>query len=78
VDSLAITFPLDEIVRRVLEALPPQAPEPMWMTRKAAAAYLSLGVSTLEKDKSVPCHRYGDRVLYNREELDRWALALSA
>ena len=43
-----------------------------WLTREAAARYLSLPVSRLEKDKAIPCHREGRRVLYHREELDTY------
>jgi excisionase family DNA binding protein len=47
-----------------------------WMTRKEAAEYLRLPLSRLEKDRSVPCHRDGGRVLYNRHELDEHFLRL--
>jgi hypothetical protein len=43
-----------------------------WMDREAAARYLSLPVSRLEKDKAIPRHREGRRVLYHREELDAY------
>lgn len=46
-----------------------------WLTRAAAAEYLSVPVSRLEKDRTVPCHRWEGRVLYNRDELDEWLLA---
>jgi hypothetical protein len=51
----------------VLEELGNSSP---WLTREAAARYLSLPVSRLEKDKQIPCHREGRRVLYHRDELD--------
>ena len=41
-----------------------------WMTRVQAATYLSLPLSRLEKDRRIPCHRDGGRVLYHRDELD--------
>ena len=41
-----------------------------WLTRAQAASYLSLPVSRLEKDRAIPCHRDGRRVLYHRDELD--------
>jgi excisionase family DNA binding protein len=41
-----------------------------WMTRRGAASYLGLPVSRLEKDRRIPCHRDGRRVLYHRDELD--------
>jgi hypothetical protein len=49
--------------------------QPVWMTREQAAEYLSVPKSRLEKDKSVPAHRWDGRVLYNRPELDEWLLA---
>ncbi len=45
-----------------------------WLTRKQAAAYLGVPASRLEKDKTVPAHRWDGRVLYNRGELDEWLL----
>lgn len=45
-----------------------------WLTRDAAAAYLGLPVSRLEKDREIPVHRDGRRVLYNRDELDTFFL----
>ena len=45
-----------------------------WLTRAQAAEYLSLPVSRLEKDRTIPCHREGRRVLYHRNELDEWLL----
>jgi excisionase family DNA binding protein len=47
-----------------------------WMTRTEAAAYLRFPVSRLEKDRRIPCHRDGGRVLYHRAELDAHFLAL--
>lgn len=41
-----------------------------WLTRAQAATYLSLPLSRLEKDRRIPCHRDGRRVLYHRDELD--------
>jgi hypothetical protein len=43
-----------------------------WLDREAAAGYLSLPVSRLEKDKSIPAHRVGRRILYNSHELDAY------
>ncbi len=45
-----------------------------WLTRVQAAAYLSVPLSRLEKDKTVPAHRWDGRVLYHRAELDEWLL----
>ena len=41
-----------------------------WLTRAQAATYLALPVSRLEKDRAIPCHRDGRRVLYHCDELD--------
>jgi hypothetical protein len=43
-----------------------------WLDRKAAAAYLSVPLSRLEKARDVPSHRWDGRVLYSRDELDEW------
>jgi excisionase family DNA binding protein len=43
-----------------------------WMTRKQAAEYVGLPLSRLEKDRTIPCHRDGRRVLYHRDELDAY------
>jgi hypothetical protein len=43
-----------------------------WLDRKAAAAYLGVPVSRLEKAREVPSHRWDGRVLYSRGELDEW------
>lgn len=47
-----------------------------WRTRRQAAEYLGLPLSRLEKDRTLPCHRDGGRVLYHRAELDAHFLAL--
>jgi excisionase family DNA binding protein len=60
------------IEERVLEQLGEGSP---WLDRGAAASYLSLPVSRLEKDKAIPCHRDGRRVLYHRDELDAYLRA---
>jgi hypothetical protein len=46
-----------------------------WMTRPQAAEYLSMPLSRLEKDKTVPSHRWDGRVLYHRDELDAFVLS---
>ena len=46
-----------------------------WLTRGEAAEYLGLPLSRLEKDRRIPCHRDGGRVLYHRDELDAHFLA---
>jgi excisionase family DNA binding protein len=79
-DHLALTLSdeaLEAIAARaaelVIEKLGSQNGSP-WMTRPQAADYLALPVSRLEKDRTIPCHRDGRRVLYHRDELDRFLL----
>ena len=76
-DELLVALPsaaLEQIAARaaeiVLEQLG-QEPGSPWMTRARAAAYLGLPASRLEKDKTIPVHRDGRRVLYRRDELNR-------
>jgi hypothetical protein len=49
-----------------------------WLTRAQAAAYLNVPTSRLEKDRTVPAHRWDGRILYNRAELDAWLTELSS
>jgi hypothetical protein len=42
-----------------------------WLTRSQAAEHLHVPVSRLEKDRSLPFHRWDGRVLYHREEIDQ-------
>jgi excisionase family DNA binding protein len=74
-DRLALTLSaeaLEELVQRVagvvVERL--ERDRSPWLSRAEAAAYLHLPVSRLEKDRRIPCHRDGRRVLYHRDELD--------
>ena len=46
-----------------------------WLDRRAAAAHLGVSISRLEKDRTVPSHRWEGRVLYHRAELDEWLLS---
>jgi len=43
-----------------------------WMTRAEVAEYLHMPVSRLEKRRDVPCYRDGRRIIYRRDEVDRW------
>ena len=62
---------LEEIALRVAEILSESgATSSPWMTRKEAAEYLHLPLSRVEKDRTIPCHRDGGRILYHRDELD--------
>jgi excisionase family DNA binding protein len=77
-DLLALSLPaeiVDAIAARaaelVLEQLGRTNGSP-WMTRPQAAEYLGLPLSRLEKDRAIPCHREGRRVLYRRDELDAY------
>lgn len=47
-----------------------------WLDRPGAAGYLGVTLSRLEKDRTVPCHRWDGRVLYHRGELDGWLLGM--
>jgi excisionase family DNA binding protein len=78
-EPLALTLPpeaLEAIAARaaelVLERLGQTNGASPWMTRAQAAAYLGLPLSRLEKDRRIPNHRDGRRVLYHRGELDRY------
>ena len=61
-----------EVVGRVKADLGETSP---WMTRQQAADYLSVPVSRLEKDRSVPAHRWDGRVMYHRGVLDTFLQA---
>ena len=65
---------LAELVADRLSGVP--AGSSPWLDRKAAAIYLGVSVSRLEKDRTVPSHRWEGRVLYHRVELDEWLLAM--
>jgi excisionase family DNA binding protein len=69
----AVDALIEHVVECVLERLGRENGSP-WLTRAQAASYLSLPVSRLEKDRRIPCHREGRRVLYHRDELDQWML----
>ncbi len=76
-DPIPITIPaeaVEELVERVTEAVFERLGREgsPWMTRQEAARYLSLPTSRLEKDRRVPCHRDGRRILYHRDELDAY------
>jgi excisionase family DNA binding protein len=71
---------LEAIAQRTAEIIlnHTQYQQPGWMTRQQAAEYLSVPLSRLEKDRTLPSHRWGGRVLYNRGELDEYLLGLEA
>lgn len=81
--GLTLSIPAD-----TLEAIAQRAAEiilnhneyqqPAWLTRQQAAEYLSVPLSRLEKDRTLPSHRWGGRVLYNRDELDEYLLGSEA
>lgn len=60
---------VDQVTERVRAELTAASP---WMTRQEAADYLRVPLSRLEKDKTVPCHKWDGRILYARHELDAW------
>jgi hypothetical protein len=79
--GVALTLPPDAIeaiaeiaARLVIDRIGAE-PSP-WLTRAEAADYLRVSISRLEKDRTVPVHRWDGRVLYNRTELDEWAQGL--
>jgi hypothetical protein len=65
---------LDAIAELVAEKIRSSEPTSPWLTRKQAAEHLGVPVSRLEKDRSVPLHRWGGRVLYHRDEIDTYLL----
>jgi hypothetical protein len=65
----AVAHRVAEIVRTTSKT----GPSP-WLDRKQAAEYLAVPLSRLEKDRTVPCHRWEGRVLYHRDELDAYVL----
>jgi len=80
---LALTLPaeaLEAIAERAAELVAGRMAREAspWMTRARAATYLGLPVSRLEKDKRIPCHRDGGRVLYHRDELDAYYRGLTS
>jgi hypothetical protein len=77
-DAFQIEVPvtvIDEIVDRVTSRVKAEiADSSPWLTRQSAADYLGVPVSRLEKDRSVPSHRWDGRVLYHRSELDAFLI----
>ncbi len=74
--DLHLTLPADvlehlveQVTDRVRAELTASTP---WMSRAEAANYLRVPLSRLEKDRTVPSHRWDGRVLYARGELDAW------
>jgi hypothetical protein len=71
--DLSISLPpdlIDVIAALVKEKLAADIVGSPWLTRSQAADYLGVPVSRLEKDRTVPAHRWDGRVLYHRQELD--------
>jgi excisionase family DNA binding protein len=81
VSHLVVALPaetVEELVERVAERVVKRlgrANCSPWLTRAQAAQYTGLPLSRLEKDRTIPCHRDGRRVLYHRDELDAHLLA---
>jgi hypothetical protein len=63
---------VDQVADRLRDELGQRSP---WMTRQQAADHLRVPVSRLEKDRTVPAHRWDGRVMYHRGELDSWLQA---
>lgn len=81
--GLTLSIPpeaLEALAQRAAEIMLDQQTDTAspWLTRKEAAEYLRVPVSRLEKDKSLPAHRWDGRVLYHRAELDEHLLGLEA
>jgi hypothetical protein len=75
--SLALTLSSDAfeaIVDAVVERLSSDFGASPWLTRAAAAEYLGVPVSRLEKDRRIPSHQWEGRVMYHRGELDEYLL----
>ena len=74
-EDLSLRLPaelIDSIADAVRQRLADEPTASPWLDRKAAAEYLSVPVSRLEKDKTVPVHHWDGRVLYHRGELDEF------
>jgi hypothetical protein len=75
-ESLSLDVPpelVEAIAERAAElVLERRSNRTPWMTRPEAAAYMRLPESRLEKDRGIPCHHEGRRVLYHRGELDAY------
>lgn len=62
------------IARRLQSAADPVSP---WLTADQAAQYIGAPISRIRQltmGDEIPVHRDGRRVLYHRDELDRWLL----
>lgn len=78
---MELTLP-DDVLEQLVDAISArleqraQGERSPWLTRAEAAEYLRLPVSRLEKDRLIPAHKDGGRVLYHRDELDGYVLGL--
>jgi hypothetical protein len=65
---------LDALAELVAERLRDELPERSspWLTRPLLAARLGVPLSRIEKDRTIPCHRWEGRVLYHVGEVDEW------
>ena len=52
--------------------------ESPWMTKRQAAKYTHRSERSLDRDKAIPRHKIGGRILFHRAEVDAAILALSA
>jgi hypothetical protein len=71
---------IEAIAKLVAEKLRPEESSPGqgWFYLDAAAAYLGVPVSRLEKDRTLPRHRWKGRVIYSRAELDAYLQGLGS
>jgi excisionase family DNA binding protein len=79
-DTVALSATIDlealtaQIEERLIERLQIHGPSP-WMDIKAAADYLNWPqkrLYTLTSAKGIPHRKHGNRLLFNRHELDTW------
>jgi excisionase family DNA binding protein len=79
-EPLALTIPrelVEAIARRVVELLPPPEQGSVWLTVAEAAEHLATSEDALRAKlkpgrSSIPHHRVEGRILFDRNELDRW------
>lgn len=66
----AVEALVERIAELVAEKLRREASP--WMDRRAAADYLGMPLSRLEKNRTIPVYRDGRRVFYNRNDIDAY------
>lgn len=70
-DSLVDAI-VDRVTERVLTQLADHHPSP-WLTVESAAAYLDWPIQRVYNHaRQMPHHKHGARLMFRRDELDRW------